>query len=120
MSWQAHTESELWDLINQAESRMSIPQMRLWETIRIDPIKWQQDSYGDLGNGFWVVGLIGKLVVWFNDIEDGFNISSYSEPGKIDEYCCNQDQLEWSVQQLINLIENGHGLARFGPPVPST
>jgi hypothetical protein len=38
------------------------------------------------GNGFWVVGLIGRKVVYYNDIEEGFNISDYKTYGTVDGY----------------------------------
>lgn len=37
------------------------------------------------------------MKLWFNDIEDGFNRSKYSDFGKIDEYWCNQDRLEIAI-----------------------
>lgn len=104
MSWEPISETSLCDLINQAQDRMSVRQRRLWDALRITPIKWQLEPWGDLGNGFWVAGVIGKTVLWYNDIEHGFNWSKYTVFGRIDEYWCNQDNLEWSVQQLINGI----------------
>jgi len=52
---------------------MTPEQLRLWKAIRIKPEKWLQPPYGDHGKGFWVVGLIGRTVTWYNDIEEGFN-----------------------------------------------
>jgi hypothetical protein len=83
---------------------------------RITPEKWQQDPYGKEGGGFWVVALIGTTVVWYNDIEEGFNRSCYSRYGFIDDYWCNQDELEWAIQALLKLIETGEDTGRFGPP----
>ena len=82
------------------------------------PEKWMQHPYGDVGNGFWVVGIIGRVVVWFNDIEDGFNRSSYRQHGVIEDYSCNQDVLEITVQHLLATIETGHDVGgRCGPPI---
>lgn len=105
MDWQPITELEVWDKILQGESRMNPDQSRLWSAIKILPQKWQQTSYGTEGNGFWVVAILGELVLWFNDIEDGFNVSRYKNYGEIEEYWCNQDELEWAVQSLLNLIQ---------------
>lgn len=77
------TEAEIWDEINSAWKRMSLPQRRLWEVIRIIPEKWKQSPWGNEGNGFWVVGLIGNSVVWYNDIEHGFNKSKFTNYGEI-------------------------------------
>ncbi|WP_148716647.1 hypothetical protein [Chitinolyticbacter meiyuanensis] len=110
MNWEPTTETELWDKIIQAETRMDAEQSRLWELLKVMPMKWQQHPYGDAGGGFWVVGLIGSLVVWLNDIEDGFNVSQYRTFG------CNQDDLELVVQSIADAILRGYSFARCGPP----
>lgn len=117
MSWQSVSELEIWDKIIKAEARMNLEQLRLWETIKIDPKKWQQHPFGNEGNGFWIVAIIGQFVVWFNDIEDGFNVSTYKQYGFIEEYWCNQDELEWTVQSLLNNIQYGYSLPKCGPPI---
>jgi hypothetical protein len=118
MKWEPISEAAIWDNINDACLRMSPAQERTWEAIKIIPEKWQQSPYGDLGGGFWVVAIIGQFVVWFNDIEDGFNVSRYSKYGVIGEYWCNQDELEWAVQRVMNLLERGtDGWANAGPPI---
>ena len=119
MDWEPISEASLWDMINEAEQRMSPQQARLWEVIRVPPQKWSEESYGNVGNGFWVVAVVGTTVVWYNDIEDGFNRSSYSAFGKIDGYWCNQDELELTLQFILNTIETGEDSApRLGPPMP--
>jgi len=50
------------------------------------------------------VGIIGRSVIWYNDIEDGFNISKYATYGRIDEYWCNQDELLITVKRLDHMI----------------
>jgi hypothetical protein len=118
MAWTPLSEAKLWDEINAAEARMSLPQRRLWRAMRIAPEKWKQHPYGDAGAGFWVVGIIGRIVLWFNDIEDGFNISNYREYGVIPEYFCNQDELEIAVQRLLAVVEAGKDIeGRLGPPM---
>jgi hypothetical protein len=61
-----------------------------WERIRIAPEKWRCSPWGDLGGGFWVVAISGDAVIWYNDIEEGFNRSRFGERGVIAEYFCNQ------------------------------
>ena len=119
MTWKPMSEAELLDEINRAWDRMSIPQRRLWDAIRVDPEKWQQDPYGDQGGGFWAVAILGNVVVWYNDIEGGFNRSRYTRYGEIGQYYCNQDQLEWTIQHLLNEINSGEPSGLFaGPPEP--
>lgn len=119
MDWSPLSESDLWDLMNEAWDRMSVEQRRLWEVIRIHPTKWRQQPYGNEGDGFWVVAIIGSTVVWYNDIEEGFNRSAFTEYGTIDSYWCNQDDLEWTIQFVLNEIRTGEPpAAGLGPPMP--
>jgi hypothetical protein len=117
--WRPTTEGEIWDDINASWKRMNCAQRNLWEAIQIDPVKWEQTPWGDMGGGFWVVGIMGKQVLWYNDIEGGWNRSNYSIYGKINDYWCNQDELEWQLQHLIDEIKVGHPSGgRAGPPKP--
>lgn len=59
MDWEPISEASLWDKINAAERRMNPRQERLWEAIRIIPEKWSQETYGNVGGGFWAVS--GRL-----------------------------------------------------------
>ncbi|WP_198043905.1 hypothetical protein [Janthinobacterium sp. 1_2014MBL_MicDiv] len=93
--------------------------LRLWESIKIPPEKWAEQTYGTVGGGFWVVAVIGSRVIWFHDIEDGFNCSSYVVAGKLSEYFCNQDELEIAVQNMLAIIETGRdSIARRSVPIP--
>lgn len=119
MAWKPIAEERLLDLLNTAWLRMSIQEQRLWEAVRIVPTKWRQSPYGDLGGGFWAVGLIGEIVVWYNDIEDGFNCSRYADNGEIGEYSCNQDGLDVAIRRLRGRIDHGYDLGpSMGPPRP--
>lgn len=119
MKWKPISEADLWDLINTGWERMDIPQRRLWESIKVDPKKWKQHPWGKKGKGFWVVAVIGNVVVYYNDIEDGFNRSRYSKHGVIDQYFCNQDELQWTIQHILNEITEGEPSGLYaGPPEP--
>jgi hypothetical protein len=109
---------DLYDEINRGEVAMDHPLRRLWNAIRVEPQKWKLNPWGDKGGGFWVVGVIGCHAIYFNDIEDGFNISRYDLAGLLIEYCCNQDGLDDAVQSVRLLIDDGFVSGRFGPPQP--
>jgi hypothetical protein len=118
MQWTPITETELNSQIADGESAMSPILRRLWDLIRIRPTKWRLSPWGDMGGGFWIVAILGERVIWFNDIEDGFNLSKYSELGVIAEYWCNQDELNHSMSALMRTIETGEDPIRLGPPEP--
>jgi hypothetical protein len=122
IDWKPITKKALLARIEQGEARMSPAERRLWEAIRIKPEKWQQAPYGKQGGGFWAVAVIGRSVVWYNDIEEGFNRSRYNAYGTIEDYWCNQDELELTVRYLLNALEQGSDLVRLIKPakkVPS-
>lgn len=120
MDWQPISEASLWDLISAAEIRMNPQQASLWKVVHVSPHKWEEKSFGKPGDGFWVVAIIGATVIWYNDIEDGFSRSRYTSFGTIDEYWCNQDELELTLQYVLNLIETGQETRpRRSPPIPS-
>src|SRR6267154_6073203 len=113
IEWEPISKTALEARIAQGRKRMSPAQLHLWDAVRIDPEKWQQHPYGDNGEGFWVVAIVGRTVLWYNDIEEGFNRSTYSAYGTIDDYLCNQDELEVAVQYLLNALEQGTDLVRL-------
>ena len=113
VEWQPIVETALRARVAQGEARMSPTLLRLWHAIRIEPEKWQQHPYGDAGAGFWVVALVGRTVIWYNDVEEGFNRSRYAVYGTIDDYWCNNDELEVTVQYLMNVLEQGADLVRL-------
>lgn len=93
-------------LILQGELELEKEPLNLWNLIKIPPVKWQEKKHGDLGGGFWVVAIFGNEVIYYNDIEDGFNISEYESYGLIKEYRCNQYELNHVVVQLYEKVKN--------------
>jgi hypothetical protein len=114
--WSPIPLDELRDLMRQSETEMEPLERRLWGLVATPPEKWALPPWGDLGGGFWVVGVLGRQVLWYNDIEYGFNVSQYERIGVIKEYRCNQDQLEYIIWQLVQQIEGGRRHGSFGPP----
>jgi hypothetical protein len=106
MKWEPILESELLEELNNSFNRMNDKQKKLWDIIKISPEKWRQEPYGNEGNGFWVIAIFDNTVIWYNDIEEGFNQSAYSKYGQIDEYGCDQNQLEWVLQHILEKKQN--------------
>lgn len=112
MTWEPISLTELTGLIAEAETRMTSEQLGLWSAIKITPVPWYEETHGS----FWAVALSGDRALWYNDIEEGFNLSTYREQGCIDQYFCNQDQLEWTVQSLLEPDKPRLTLAPPRPP----
>ncbi|MGO9641656.1 MAG: hypothetical protein ACLP1Y_10165 [Candidatus Acidiferrales bacterium] len=62
-----------------------------------------------------VVARKGERVIYWEDIEEGFNESAVAPDGQILEHCCNQDELAWALNSWIDGREKPQ---RFGPARP--
>lgn len=101
-TWQPIEESEVLELIEKARWMLEGLPKSFWKLIRLpNPEKWEQHPWGDKGNGFWVVAIVGKKCIYYNDIEEGFNISPFSTWGNIDEYWCNQTELDELISSIV-------------------
>lgn len=115
MTWEPFSLSELERLISADLAECSEAQREYFAKVKIQPAKWQLSPWGDEGGGFWAIAIHDNRVLWWNDIEEGFNVSSFEVPGQIPpiEYWCNQDPLKGALHQLAS----GAGW-HWGPPRP--
>lgn len=91
--WKPLSENKLAAMIEEAELFMSPGCLKFWDYIKVRPQKWSLSPQGDEGGGFWVVAVCGRTCIYYNDIEEGFNLSSWESFGRIDRYGCNQSDL---------------------------
>jgi hypothetical protein len=103
--WSPISIENLKNLVLKGELKLKDSQLNFWDLIKIEPEKWKEKEYGEEGGGFWVVAVFGREVIWYNDIEEGFNISSYKTYGEIEEYWCNQSDLNQSVIGLMERLK---------------
>ena len=96
------SQAALIDIVAQDLAKCSDEVRAYYGRVAVPAAKWTQHSYGEKGAGFWVVAVEGDCVLWYNDIEEGFNVSKFREWGVIpdDEYWCNQDELESALNRL--------------------
>lgn len=115
--WTPISLTELNTLIQKEEKDLSAGLSIFWNLIKTEPVKWTETQFGIEGGGFWVVAISGNMVIWYNDIEEGFNISQYDVPGRIEGYFCNQDELSWAVKRLYEAVKFGGDISgQVGPP----
>lgn len=116
MTWRPITQTELFAELASGLTACTPDLVRYCETVQAEPSKWQLSPWGDLGGGFWVVARDGQRALWWNDIEDGWNVSSIEADGRIPggEYWCNQDGLPIALRRLQGRPPG----PLLGPPVP--
>lgn len=105
MIWEPITSEELSLEISKGEKEMSLENFQFWNEIKFTPIKWAEHEFGDEGEGFWAVAKYKNFVLYYNDIEEGFNISEFGKEGEIKEYGAEQDELQIALIKLRKLIE---------------
>jgi hypothetical protein len=112
-------EATLSDLINTGRDRMTIAQRKLWDVISFDPEQWTHRSPSGNDRRIWIVALIGRSVISYNDVEAGFDRSNFIHYGEVAELGWGQADLEGAVQDILNELELGHPTApRVSPPLP--
>lgn len=79
--------------------------LKFWEYIKITPEKWQQKTMGEESSGFWVGAILGKSVIYYCDIEEGYKRSTYTNYEEIDDYYPNQMELHEMIESLFYKIE---------------
>ena len=108
MNWEPITRAEIMEEINKGELRLEGEELSFWNEVKTTPEKWVEKDYGIKGNGFWVVGLLNdQYALWYNDIEDGFNISEYERYGEIPEYYCDKDEFDIALIKLFRIKKSG-------------
>jgi hypothetical protein len=102
MIWESITLNELNTLIDSGAAEFTASQLHFWNTVKLIPEKWD-DLYLGAIESFWVVAIFGKKVIWYNDIEEGFNISDYMTYGKIESgnFGAEQDELNWCIYKIL-------------------
>ena len=109
------SEEQIWDIINRQVHSLSPSEDYIWNAVKTLPDLWFCPVWNDGNEKFWAVGIIGNHVIWFNHVEDGFNISRYAKIGTIEEYWCNQDDISHITYQVKDML-NGFALSKCGPP----
>jgi hypothetical protein len=111
--WKPKSLSDLNAMIAE-DLKACAPELRaLYARTQVPPEKWGQAPWGDPGGGFWAIAVHEGRVLWYNDIEAGFNVSPFSRWGEIGYYVCNQDELQYALPKLA-----GQPGTQLGAPEP--
>ncbi len=78
MSWEPISRELLQDIIANELGEATPEEREQFARAAVTLTKWQLSPWGDLGGGFWVVAVMDDRVLWYNDIEEGFNVSRFT------------------------------------------
>lgn len=94
-------EEDIYDILLEAENGLRPICKRFWAGLKTEPQKWLEDSFDSKLGGFWVVGIFGENIIWYNELEDGFSISKYKKFGKMDHYNAYATPLSEIIEQIV-------------------
>ena len=102
MDWIPISLKELNNIIETSVAVMDTEVLYFWNSIKIVPEKRQVPFYSN-EDYFWIVGKIKNYMIYYNDIEEGFNISLENNLSYIEVTSAEQDELHFA---LIKLLKN--------------
>ena len=102
-NWISFPKKELMLDIYLGEQNMDDNTLLFWSQVKISPEIWRSTDF--IEDDFWVVALHENYLIWYNDIEEGFDISRFKIKGEILEYGASHNELNFAVIELKKRIE---------------
>jgi len=112
--WQPATIEHVKRLVDRHVLDCDEKQLALFKTCAVEPFAAPITRHGNRDTVV-VVARNGNEVIYYDDIEDGFNVSRVSTDGEILEHWCNQDDLRCALNYWI---EGRTPSVKFGPARP--
>ena len=111
-TWKAITKDELEALIELQLNDCSIDQKKAFEKYRVPLRPASIVRYG-MTEQVFIVAQNGDEVMYYEDVEDGFNFSPLDSEGQIAQHWCNKDEIKFA---LWHWMGKPHAF-RMGPAV---
>ena len=113
--WQPATIDEVRQIVNRDLKACDIKQVATFERYAVEPYVAPIVRYGKKESVIVVAQKSNEVIYW-EDVEEGFNLSPIDWKGQILEHWCNQDELGFALNAWIE----GRGIpGRFGPAASS-
>jgi hypothetical protein len=115
MEWKPATVGEVKLIVQHDLAECDVEQRETFRRYAVEPYFASIQRYGNLDNVVVVARKENEVMYW-EDVEEGFNVSPLAEDGRILEHWCNQDALRFA---LNTWIEDRDGPPKLGPAVPA-
>lgn len=102
-NWINFPKKELMLEIYLSEQNMDDEILLFWNQIKTSPEIWLCKDV--IEDNFWAIAHHQNFVIWYNDIEEGFNLSRFKTKGQILEYRAFKNELNAAIIALKNKIE---------------
>ena len=114
MVWEPATVEEVKNIVNGDLANCDEQQIETFRRYAIEPYAAPILRYGEMEKVV-VVARKGEEVIYWEDVEEGFNASLISEDGRVLQHWCNQDELRQALNAWIDGRERS---TKLGPAVP--
>jgi hypothetical protein len=112
--WKPATIERVSEIVAKDLNDCDVEQLAAFNKYRVEPFSASIVRYGQT-ESVVIVARNGDQVIYYEDVEDGFNVSPISSDGRVLEHWCNQDELRFALNAWVN----SRGLpGRFGSAVP--
>ncbi len=98
--WKPATIEQVRDTVVHDLRRANAEQVETYNRVVVEPFRAPLLRYG-IEESVGVVARKGDEVIYYEDVEEGFNISPISQDGRILEHWCNQDDLGVALNRWI-------------------
>ena len=105
--WKPISLEKLKRHIELQEFLLTEEEKAFWCFMQIEPEKWVDNAYQQEPVEFFVVAIFGHRVIYYNDIEEGFNISEFEEYGRLKGSGANQNSFGEYISHLFTFISSG-------------
>jgi hypothetical protein len=99
MSWKPITKEELEKELESQCSQLSKEERSYFNAIRVPLEPAKIERWGNLET-VYIVAKKGSTIIFYEDVEEGFEISKLDKKGIVSEYGVNQFTIQHIVNQL--------------------
>ena len=112
--WKPATIAEVNEIVARDLKVCDIEQLAAFKKYRVEAFTAPFMRYGKM-ESVVVVARNGDQVIYWDDVEDGFNVSPIGPDGMVLEHWCNDDELRFALNAWVD----GRGLpGKLGPAAP--
>jgi hypothetical protein len=115
MDWKPATIDEVVAILSAELEDCNSEQISIFKQYSVEPFHAAITRYGKT-ESVVVVAQKSDEVIYFEDVEEGFNISPIGPQGEVLEHWCNQDNLAVALNRLVQPRDSRNG--NFGPARP--
>lgn len=115
VDWKPATIEDVKAILSAELKSCNSQEIEIFRRYSVEPFRAAITRYGKIESVVVVVQKSTEVIYW-EDVEEGFNISPTERQGEVLEHWCNQDNLAFALNRLVQPRDCRSG--DFGPARP--